>query len=118
MKGFPLNCYPRKERTASMNYFIIGDEDAVLGFGMVGVSGKTASSPEEAETAFKTALKDEETGIIIITERIADLIRPLVDKYIFTRKFPLIVEIPDREGKLTGKPGIREMVNEAIGIKL
>ena len=101
-----------------MKYFIIGDEDAVLGFGMVGVQGQTAGNPDEAEGAFKTALKDKEVGIIIITERIAELIRPLVDRYIFTQTFPLIVEIPDRRGRITGKPGIREMVNEAIGIKL
>lgn len=101
-----------------MKYYIIGDEDAVLGFGMVGVAGSPVDSPPEAEAAFKKALADKETGIIIITERIADLIRPLVDQYIFTHKFPLIVEIPDRKGKVAGKPGIREMVNEAIGIKL
>ena len=101
-----------------MKYHIIGDEDAVLGFGMVGVAGNTASTRSEAEAAFNAALKDNEIGIIIITERIAELIRPLVDKYIFTHKFPLIVEVPDRRGKITGKAGIREMVNEAIGIKL
>ena len=50
--------------------------------------------------------------------RVADLIRPQVDRFIFTRNFPLIVEIPDRQGPLSGKPGIREMVNQAIGIKL
>jgi len=101
-----------------MKYHIIGDEDAVLGFGMVGVSGNTVTNRDEANAAFNAVLKDNEIGIIIITERIADLIRPLVDKYIFTQKFPLIVEIPDRIGKLTGKSSIREMVNEAIGIKL
>ena len=101
-----------------MKYFIIGDEDTVLGFGMVGVQGKTARNVEQAEGAFKSALDDTDVGIIIITERIAELIRPLVDRYIFAERFPLIVEIPDREGRITGKLGIREMVNEAIGIKL
>ncbi len=101
-----------------MNYFVIGDEDTVLGFGMVGVQGRKAGNPAEAEGAFKSALADHEIGIIIITERVAELIRPLVDQYIFTERFPLIVEIPDREGKVTGKAGIRELVNQAIGIKL
>jgi len=101
-----------------MNYFIIGDEDTVLGFGLVGVKGLTVKTRDEAKTAFEKVLADEETGIIIITERIADLIRPLVDRYLFTERFPLIVEIPDREGPVKDKPGIREMVNQAIGIKL
>ena len=46
------------------------------------------------------------------------MIRSIVDKYLFTESFPLIVEIPDRMGPKPGKPGIREMVNAAIGLKL
>ena len=101
-----------------MNYFVIGDEDTVLGFGLVGVKGKTVHSGDEAKAAFEGALSEQDTGIIIITERIADLIRPMVDRYLFSERFPLIVEIPDREGPVKGKPGIRKMVNEAIGINL
>lgn len=101
-----------------MKYYIIGDEDAVLGFGMVGVKGKAVRDAAEAERAFQAALEESEIGIILITERIAELIRPLVDRFIFRESFPLIVEIPDRQGPLAGKMGIREMVNEAIGIKL
>jgi V/A-type H+/Na+-transporting ATPase subunit F len=101
-----------------MNYYVIGDEDTVLGFGLVGVKGTTVRDTEEARDAFQSALSDKETGILIITERTADFIRPLVDKYLFTERFPLIVEIPDRKGPVEGKPHIRDMVNEAIGIKL
>ena len=101
-----------------MKYSIIGDEDTVLGFGIVGVSGRVAANPEEAQRAFKAILRDKDTGIIIITERVADTIRPLVDKFLFTSSFPLVVEIPDRSGSKPGKPGIKEMVNTAIGIKI
>ncbi len=101
-----------------MKYSIIGDEDAILGFGMVGVSGKVAANADEARRAFQAIIEDKETCIIIITERVADMIRPIVDKYLFTESFPLIVEIPDRSGTGAGRPGIREMVNTAIGLKL
>ena len=101
-----------------MRYFIIGDEDAVLGFGLVGVHGLAASTPEEAQRAFGLALQDKEVGIVIITERAAELIRPQVDRYMFTQSFPLIVEVPDRLGPVAGRANIREMVNQAIGIKL
>jgi V/A-type H+-transporting ATPase subunit F len=101
-----------------MKYFVIGDEDAVLGFEMVGVRGLTVGNRADAEQAFQTAIGDSEVGIIIMTERIAELIRGAVDKYIFSASFPLIVEIPDRRGKVEGKLSIREMVNAAIGIKL
>lgn len=101
-----------------MRYFIIGDEDTVLGFSMVGVKGRIVVNRIEAESAFREAISDQQVGIILITERVAETMRHAVDKYVFTSQFPLIVEIPDRQGKITGKPTIREMVNEAIGIKL
>jgi len=101
-----------------MKYSIIGDEDTVLGFGMVGVSGKVATSADEAQRAFEAMLEDKDISIIIITESVADMIRSIVDKYLFAVSFPLIVEIPDRNSTKTGRHGIREMVNSAIGLKL
>lgn len=101
-----------------MNYFIIGDEDAVLGFGLVGVPGTTATTAEEAQAAFEKALSNRENGIVIITERTADLIRTTVDRYIFSEDFPLIVEIPDRGGPLPDRPELRALVNQAIGIRV
>jgi len=101
-----------------MKYSVIGDEDTVLGFGIVGVSGVIARNPEEAQRAFDAILEDKETSIIIITEPVADMIRPVVNKYLFTESFPLIVEIPDRRGRDPRRPGIREQVNAAIGVKV
>ncbi len=101
-----------------MKYSIIGDEDTVLGFGIVGVSGKVAVNADEAKRAFQEVLDDKETSIIIMTERVADMIRSIVDRYLFTESFPLIVEIPDRHGPSPDRPGIKELVNAAIGIKI
>jgi len=101
-----------------MKYFIIGDEDAVLGFGLAGVQGRVARTAQQTNDAFEDALADEETGIIIMTERAADMIRTVVDAYVFSERFPLIVEIPDRRGMDRERPGIRDLVNTAIGIKL
>lgn len=101
-----------------MKYFVIGDEDTVLGFGMVGVRGSVAATVAEAEAAFDAAMADKDIGILVITERSAELIRPRVDRLLFSDDFPLIVEIPDRRGRMSGRPTIRETVNTAIGIKL
>ena len=101
-----------------MKYAIIGDEDTIIGFGILGVPGKIAADAEQAQRAFEAVLEDKDTGIIIITERVADMIRPIVNRYQFTIGFPLVVEIPDRHGIKPDRPGIKEMVNAAIGIKL
>ncbi|MBD3419836.1 MAG: Vacuolar H+transporting two-sector ATPase F subunit [Chitinivibrionales bacterium] len=101
-----------------MKYFVLGDEDTVLGFGMAGVNGIVVSDANEAQIAFRNVLKDRETGIIIITEKTADLIRNIINEFIFREQFPLIVEIPDRNGPDPRRPGIREMVNASIGVNL
>ena len=99
-----------------MKYFVIGDEDTVLGFGMVGVKGLSAANESETAAAFDEAIGNSDIGIIIITEKTADMIRKRVNRYLFTREFPLIIEIPDRNGKDPNRPGLREMVNKAVGI--
>ena len=101
-----------------MKYYIIGDEDAVLGFGMVGVRGQAAESPRDAKEAFSRAISDKEVGIIIITEKIAGLIRSTIDRFLFKEAFPLIVEIPDRTGTASERMSIRDIVTATIGIKI
>ncbi len=101
-----------------MEYFVIGDEDTVLGLGMAGVRGRIVKDAAGAKSSFSEAIKDGSVGIVIMTEAVADLIRQDVDRYLFTESFPLIVEIPDRKGRVPGKPGIRELVNKTIGLKL
>ncbi len=101
-----------------MKYHVIGDQDTVLGFGLVGVDGMTVTSAAEASAAFERALGDKEVGIIIITEVAARMIRTRVDRYLFTEDFPLIVEIPDRHGPDPNRPEMRALVNHAIGINL
>ena len=101
-----------------MKYFVIGDEDTVLGFGLVGVDGETVTNEEEAADVFSRTLKDSDVGIVIITERAADFIRGDVERYVFTEDFPLILEIPDRKGRVPGRPSLRETVNNAIGVSV
>lgn len=100
-----------------MRYFVIGDEDTVLGFSLVGTQGAVASNADEAGAALQKALDNREYGIIIITQDVADLIRPDVDRYMFSETFPLIVEIPNR---FTGGSSrdLKALVNEAIGVSL
>lgn len=99
-----------------MKYYVIGDEDTVIGFRLAGVDGAVVRNRAEAASSFDLALQDHDRGIIIIPERIAELIRNKVDRYIFSEQFPLILEIPDRHGKVEGKPGLRELVNKTVGI--
>ena len=96
----------------------MGDEDTVLGFGLVGVRGEIVRTEQDARDVFSRAIADRDVGVVIITERVADLIRDVVDRYLFTEDFPLILEIPDRTGPRAGRPSLRETANVAIGISV
>lgn len=99
-----------------MDYFVIGDEDTVLGFSLVGIAGVSAACAEEAEAAWEKATENKQVGIIIITESVANLIREKVDHYLFSESFPLVVEIPEA-GK-TSSRDLRSLVNDAIGVSI
>ncbi len=99
-----------------MKYYVIGDEDTVLGFALVGLGGQAVHSPQEAKNAWDKALEDRENAVIVITESAANMIRETVDRYLFSESFPLVVEIPD-PGK-TSSRDLRSLVNEAIGVSI
>ncbi|RJR28435.1 MAG: Vacuolar H+transporting two-sector ATPase F subunit [Candidatus Latescibacterota bacterium] len=101
-----------------MQFFVIGDESTVAGFGLVGVEGETVESADEAREALKRAFASPDIGIVVINERAAAGLREEMEKYTFGRSFPLIIEIPDRTGPMPGRVSIRQMVRSAVGISV
>jgi V/A-type H+-transporting ATPase subunit F len=100
-----------------MRLYVLGDEDAVLGFSLTGVSGKVVRTPGEVEDGLEQALADESIGILLITANAADMARQEVDRLKIAAELPLILEIPGR----TGSPveiSIRSFISEAIGVRL
>lgn len=100
-----------------MQFFVIGDENTVTGFRMIGLKGEVVKSEDETREALEEAFASEDIGIIIITERVAAEVQEEIDEYLFGYDFPLIIQIPDREGPIDGRISIRDMVNAAIGVK-
>ena len=101
-----------------LKFYTIGDKETVLGFSLVGVPGQVVESPEEAIEALDTAFKTEGLGIIILSERIAHQIREHVNQYLYKTSFPLIIEIPDREGPMEGRGSVRDQIRAAVGVHL
>lgn len=100
-----------------MQFFVIGDENTVTGFRMIGLKGEVVKSEDETREALEEVFASEDIGIIIITERVAAEVQEEIDEYLFGHDFPLIIQIPDREGPIEGRVSIRDMVNAAIGVK-
>jgi V/A-type H+/Na+-transporting ATPase subunit F len=102
-----------------MRLFLISDNtDTLMGMRLAGVKGVMVKTREEAIIALDEALNSKDTGILLITEKLAakirDRIKPLKERL----PFPLIVEIPDRHGSVKDKNYILNYVKESIGIKI
>lgn len=101
-----------------MNFYCVADEDTVRGFRLAGVEGQAVTSAAAAAAAVESAIARPECGVIIITERVAGLIRPLVDRICLEGERPLMLEIAGPEGALKGRKSLRELVQEAVGLRM
>jgi V/A-type H+-transporting ATPase subunit F len=103
-----------------MRVSVIGDFDTVTGFKLAGVQdANEIKEPSEAVPLLKKKIKDEDVGVIIITERIAEEIRDDIRPFTEDLVMPIIVEIPDKKGPLEMKVDpIKEMVRRAVGVDI
>ena len=101
-----------------MKILVIGHPEAVLGFSLVGVHGRIATSAEEADQALSDALASPDVGIILVTEDVARLIEPRMAQLKLSSTVPLVVEIPGPEGVQPDQQTLSEVVQQVIGIKI
>lgn len=100
-----------------MKTIVLADEDTVLGFSLAGVQGIIVTTEEEIRKAFEQVTHQDDVGIVLMTERVAQKIRKTVDEWIIGGGQPLLVEIPDSQGPLEGRRTPHEFVKSAIGVK-
>ena len=102
-----------------MKFFLISDNnDTLVGMRLAGVEGVVARDAADAEKALLEAVEDNDTAILLITEKLVKLLGNLVYDMKLTRRRPLIVEIPGRGATSTINEHIAEYIQSAIGFKL
>ncbi len=101
-----------------MKVLVIGHPQAVLGFSLVGVHGRTATSAEEVSRALEDALSAPDVGIILVTEDASRLIEAKMDQLKLRSTVPLVVEIPGPRGMRSDQPSLNEIVWRAIGVRI
>lgn len=98
--------------------FLISDNiDTLTGMRLAGVNGVVVHEEAEVRKALDDVFEDRGIHIVLITEKLADLISGYLDNIKLTRKYPLVVEIPDRHGTSRPPDFITRHVNESIGLK-
>jgi V/A-type H+-transporting ATPase subunit F len=98
---------------------IIGDIDTVVGFRLAGIL-KTfvATDGASARRALIDFSNDPDVSLVILTERLAEQIRETIEE-LTIRPYPVIVEIPDKQGSLKEKESpLQRLVKRAIGVEL
>jgi V/A-type H+/Na+-transporting ATPase subunit F len=101
-----------------VKFFCIGDEDTVRGFRLAGIEGHVVTNPLEAEAALQQVVRRRDAGVVIITDAVAAEIRPQVDAVRLECERPLLVEIPGPQGPVAGRKTLRQLVQEAVGIRI
>ena len=75
-----------------MKFYLISDNiDTQMGMRLAGIEGVVVHSPEEIKDALDRAMKMEDVGIVLMTEKAVQQVRETVYDYKLSRKQPLIV---------------------------
>ncbi|MFW5928660.1 MAG: V-type ATP synthase subunit F [Thermoplasmatota archaeon] len=105
-----------------MKVVVVGDEDMALGFSLAGVDKTYVPSDDyDARKQLNHLLEEPDVGIILLSERIAEDIREHLQEKIKRKKelYPIIVEIPNKEGKLKDKEDpLKGKIRRAVGIDI
>lgn len=101
-----------------MKSFLISDnKDTIIGLRLATIEGVLAEKREDIERYFDQAVKDNNIGIIIITEKIFEEINERVLDLKKSGNLKLVVTIPDSTG-LRDKDFIMKYIKDSIGIKI
>lgn len=116
-----------------MQYFVIGEREIVLAFGLVGVEGAVAMNRDEALNAFNkvtgrgrftagetTAVLpvDQRPKVLILTEEVSSMLEEEVTEWQMEGQYPLVVEVPGLGGHLSGRKTLTDSIREAVGISV
>ncbi|MGO1368699.1 V-type ATP synthase subunit F [Senegalia sp. (in: firmicutes)] len=102
-----------------MKSFLISDNrDTFLAMRLAGIDGVIVNEKDEILKELNLAIKNENIGIIIITEKIQEKVMDKVMEIRIEENNHLIVTIPDRYGYSSKENFISKYINESIGIKI
>jgi V/A-type H+-transporting ATPase subunit F len=101
-----------------MNFYVVADEDTVVGFRYAGVDGVIVDSPEQARRELDRLAAEKAELIVIVTERLANQVRERINTIRYEGELPLVVELPGPEGPDPNAPSLTKMIREAVGIRI
>ena len=101
-----------------MDFFVLGEEEIIIGFAVVGIQGRVVTTRDEALEGFRYAVETPGLKTLIMTEEVSSLLAEKVTEWNMSGRFPLVMEIPGLQGRLEGKKTLVESIREAVGISV
>lgn len=101
-----------------MAFHIIGDRDTILGYRFAGATGTAAETREEALTALQTALANPALQILMVTEKVGQLLEAEIVSHRVSAKPPYIVAVGDIWDTKVSRRSLEDLIHEAVGIKI
>ena len=100
-----------------MEYFVLGDEDTVLGFRYAGVKGRAVRTAEEARAALADLVSAGRVGVILVTDEIANAIAEDFSRMLLRSRLPVVVQMPGPGGPAANRPDLPRLIRDAMGIQ-
>lgn len=97
-----------------MRIAIIGSHNIILGFKALGVDTFIAQNKSEIESALEIIKKENNYGIIFITEDFMDKAKDKLEKF-HGEALPAIVPIPSNHKTGAGLMNLKKIVERAVG---
>lgn len=100
-----------------MKIKIVGDIITVRGFGFAGIDGIVVKTAQEAKAAIRSMLQDEDIGLILVAQSVANALGGEFDDYRFRKHLPLVMSVEDSTGEKAAED-IMAVVQRSLGLKL
>lgn len=101
--------------TEELGIYVIGSEDTVTGFGLIGISGRALNSAKDAQKLLIEIAQKKEYKIIIINRKLFEGIEEFIQNYRLNSENPILVEIPDETGVAVYE-SVKDLLKRSVGI--
>jgi len=99
-----------------LGIYVLGSEDTVIGFGLIGISGKVVRTASDAQRLLIEIAQKKMYKIIIINSKLSGEIEEFVENYRLNPENPVLVEIPDETGTTAIYESVKDLLKRSIGV--
>lgn len=102
-----------------MKFYVLSDNtDTLVGMRLMGIEGEIVHERDHFLRRLEAVINDEHIGVVLVTSILVNLAPEVISELKLQDTKSLIVEIPDRHGKIDMGKKIDAYVSHAIGVKL